>query len=128
MTRSVLDTSVLLAEAVERPGEETAISVLSLAEMQLGVLLAKDDRVRGARLTRLSAIERIYDPLPVDGAVASSYAMLAAATRRAGRKASTRTIDLLIAATAHAHGAALVTANPRDVEHLSDLVTIVSAV
>lgn len=124
--RVVLDTSVLLAGHVERAGDEVAISVLSIAEMQMGVLLAKDDDTRAARLTRLSRMERTYDPLPVDSAVAASYATLATATRRAGRKASTRTIDLLIAATAHAHNATLVTANPTDVHHLTDLLPIIA--
>jgi predicted nucleic acid-binding protein len=33
----------------------------------------------------------------------------------------------MIAATAHAHGAQLVTANVADVHHLSDLIEIVSS-
>ena len=33
----------------------------------------------------------------------------------------------MIAATAHAHGARLITANPEDVRHLGDLLEIVPA-
>jgi predicted nucleic acid-binding protein len=48
-------------------------------------------------------------------------------THRAGRKASARGLDLMIAATAHAHGDRLVTANPEDVRHLADRLEIVAA-
>ena len=81
-------------------------------------LVATDDESRARRLARLSAILRAFDPLPVDPLVAASYGQLAAATARAGRKASARSLDLMIAATAMAHGARLVTANPDDVRHL----------
>lgn len=68
-----------------------------------------------------------FEPLPVDAAVAASYAELAAATHRAGRKATGRSLDLMIAAIAHAHGARLVTSNVADVAHLSAVVEIVEA-
>ena len=93
--------------------------------MQFGVLVAPDDARRARRLARLSSILRNFEPLPVDAAVAASYGELAAATQRAGRKASARSLDLMIAATAHAHGARLVTANIEDVRHLDGLIEIV---
>jgi hypothetical protein len=43
----------------------------------------------------------------------------------AGRKSSAQSLDLMVAATAHAHAARLVTANLDDVRHLGDLVEIV---
>lgn len=100
--------------------------MVSIAELQFGVLVAPTDERRAHRLARLSAILRSFEPLPVDGSVAASYGELAAATHRAGRKSSARSLDLMIAATAHAHGARLVTANPDDVRHLADLITIVA--
>ena len=124
---SILDTSVLIAERPSPIEGDIGVSVVSIAELQFGVLVAADDDSRARRLARLSAILRAFDPLPVDPAVASSYGQLAAATARAGRKASARSLDLMIAATAHAHGARLVTANPDDVRHLADLVEIVAA-
>ena len=124
---SVLDTSILISERTEPIEGEIAISVVSIAELQFGVLVAPDDERRAHRLARLSAIVRSFEPLPVDGAVAASYGELAAATHRAGRKASARSLDLMIAATAHAHGARLITANPEDVRHLGDLLEIVPA-
>ncbi len=124
---SVLDTSILISERTAPIEGEIAISVVSIAELQFGVLVAPDDERRAHRLARLSAIVRSFEPLPVDGAVAASYGELAAATHRAGRKASARSLDLMIAATAHAHGARLITANPEDVRHLGDLLEIVPA-
>ena len=124
---SVLDTSILIAEHVDPIEGEIAISVVSIAELQFGVLAAPDDLKRAQRLARLSAILRSFEPLPVDAAVATSYGQLAAATHRAGRKTNARSLDLMIAATAHAHGARLVTANIADVRHLADLVDIISA-
>ena len=125
MTLSILDTSVLIAERPAPIEGELGISVVSVAELQFGVLVAPDDQRRAHRLARLSAILRNFEPLPVDAAVAASYGELAAATHRGRRKATARSLDLMIAATAHAHGARLVTANVVDVHHLSDLVEIV---
>jgi len=122
---SVLDTSILIAERPTPIEGDIAISIVSVAELQSGVLVATDSDRRAHRLARLSAILRNFEPLPVDAAVASSYAELAAATHRAGRKSSARSLDLIIAATAHAHGARLVTANLVDVRHLRDFLEIV---
>jgi predicted nucleic acid-binding protein len=121
---SILDTSMLIAEHPAPIEGDIAISVISIAELQFGVLVAPDEVRRAHRLSRLSAILRSFEPLPVDAAVAASYGQLAAATHRAGRKASARSLDLMIAATAHAHGARLVTANVSDVAHLGDLIEI----
>lgn len=124
---SVLDTSILISERTAPIEGQIAISVVSIAELQFGVLVAPDDERRAHRLARLSAIVRSFEPIPVDGAVAASYGELAAATHRAGRKAGARSLDLMIAATAHAHGARLITANIEDVRHLGDLLDIVPA-
>jgi len=124
---SVLDTSILIAEAAVPVEGDIAISIVSIAELQFGVLVAPDDERRARRLARLSAILRSFEPLPVDAAVAASYGELAAATHRAGRKATARSLNLMIVATAHAHGARLVTANVDDVKLLDGLVEIVRA-
>ena len=123
---SVLDTSVLIGNAPMHIDGDLAISAVSVAELHFGVLVAGDDRVRASRLARLSAIQSVFDPLPVDGFVASSYGILAAATVAAGRKREGRSLDVMIAATAHAHHARLITANPRDVQHLADYLDIVA--
>jgi predicted nucleic acid-binding protein len=122
LSRGVLDTSVLIADDVSPLPGELAISVVSLAELHFGVLLAADDDERARRLSRLSALQRRFDPLPVDEAVAESYGLLAARVVKAGRQPRARVMDLLIAATAHAHGATLYTRNADDLRGLEDLV------
>lgn len=124
MSRGVLDTSVLVADDVHPLPGELAISVVSLAEMTLGVLVAKDADQRAARLGRLSAVQRRFDPLPVDVAVADSYGRLAALVVRAGRQPRARAMDLLIAATAHAHGATLFTRNAAELRGLEGVLEV----
>jgi toxin FitB len=120
-----LDTSVLIADDVAPLPGELAISAVSLAELHFGVLFARDDDARARRLSRLSAMQRRFDPLPVDEAVAESYGLLASAVVKAGRQPRARVMDLLIAATARAHDAALFTRNSRDLHGLEGLVEIV---
>lgn len=124
MSRGILDTSVLIATDVTPIPGELAISVASLAELQFGVLVAKTAEARALRLARLSAIQRRFDPLPVDEAIADSYARLAARVVETGRQPRARVMDLLIAATAHAHDAAVYTRNADDLAGLDDLITI----
>ena len=124
VSRGVLDTSILIAADVTPIPGELAISVASLAELQFGVLIARTVEARAVRLSRLSAIQRRFDPLPVDEAVADSYARLAARVVEVGRQPRARVVDLLIAATAHAHGAAVYTRNADDLAGLDDLITI----
>jgi predicted nucleic acid-binding protein len=78
-------------------------------------------------LRRLSELQRTFDALPVDDDIASSYGRLAAAVVVSGRRPRSRVMDLLIAATAHAHNARLYTRNPADligIEHLVDVVAV----
>lgn len=125
--KAVLDTSVLIATDVPRLAGELAISAAALAELHFGVLVTTDATVRAQRLRRLSEFQRSFTALPVDEAVATSYGQLAAAVVAAGRQPRARVMDLLIAATAHAHSARLYTRNPRDltgVEHLVEIVSV----
>lgn len=124
--KAVLDTSVVLAGPVATIGGEFAISAATLAELHFGVLLATDPATRAERLRRLALLEHLFDPLPVDDRVARSYGQLAAAVVGVGRQPRGRVMDLLIAATAHAHSARLYTANPKDLRGLEDLVEIVA--
>lgn len=124
--RGVLDTSVVIAPDVAAIPGELAISVASMAELHFGVLVATNETVRAARLRRLSRLQRRFDPLPIDDAVAVSYGELAAAVVRAGRQPRARTMDLLIAATAHAHDARLYTRNADDLRGLDDLLEVIT--
>ncbi|MFI7023124.1 hypothetical protein ACIBMZ_10455 [Micromonospora sp. NPDC049900] len=72
----------------------------------------------------MSAIQRRFDPLPIDEVIADSYARLAARVVENGRQPRARGMDLLIAATAHAHDAAVYTRNAEDLAGLEDLITI----
>ena len=123
--RAVLDTSVLIATGLSPLEGELAISAASLAELHFGVLVAADAAVRAQRLRRLLEFQRRFDPLPVDASVAASYGELAAKVVAAGRQPRARVMDLLIAATAHAHGARLYTRNAADLAGLEGLLDVV---
>jgi predicted nucleic acid-binding protein len=122
--RAILDTSVVIADGVAPIPGVLAISAVTLAELHFGVLVAKTSEVRAERLRRLSVLQHHFDALPVDEAVAVSYGRLAAAVVDAGRQPRRRVMDLLIAATAHAHGALLYTRNPGDFAGLEDLIAV----
>jgi len=101
--RALLDTSFFVATESGRPlGEmdgvtETEVSVVTLAELTVGVLMADDDD-RSARVATLSAVESTWDPLPIDAEVARQFARIAAALRAGGRRVPV--LDALVAATA----------------------------
>lgn len=123
--KAILHTSILVATDVPRLDAELAISSASLAELHIGVLVTTDATVRAERLRRLSGFQRRFDVLPVDDEVAVSYGQLAAAVVTAGRRPRSRVMDLLIAATAHAHSARLYTRNEGDLVGIEELVEIV---
>jgi predicted nucleic acid-binding protein len=124
--RAVLDTSVVIASDVGPLDGELAISAVTLAELHFGVLVAKEQKVRAERLRRLLVLQRSFDALAVDGAVAASYGQVAAAVVDAERQPRARSMDLLIAATAHAHSARLYTRNADDFRGLDDLLDVVA--
>lgn len=98
---AIVDTSVLLGPEPAvgtQPPDDAAISVVTLAELWLGALLADALDERAARLAILSEVQRRFEALPVDGAVARGYGELMAAARRRGVRP--RPFDALIAATA----------------------------
>jgi predicted nucleic acid-binding protein len=111
MSEGLLDTSVVVAgipaEDVDRLPHELAVSVMTLAELHAGVLLARDDKLRAARLARLADAQREFAIFDVDPVVAHAFGELRA---QSGRRA---VADLLIAATAIAHEMTLVTRDER---------------
>lgn len=124
--RTLLDTSVLIGPAPTEIDGELAISTVSLAELHFGVLVATTDAARAERLRRLGLVERTFSALPVDAAVARAYGRLAGAVVTAGRQPRSRSLDLLIAATAVAHGARLCTRNPGDLVGLEDHLEVLA--
>ncbi|MHB8323479.1 MAG: PIN domain-containing protein [Candidatus Dormibacteria bacterium] len=109
----VLDTSVFIARETGRaladlPDDAVvAVSVITVAELRLGVLVASDPIIRATRLATLEAATRDNSPLPVTDQVADQFARLVAQLRAAGR--NPRVLDTLVAATALAHHAAVAT-------------------
>jgi toxin FitB len=125
--RAILDTSVVIATDVAPLDGELAISAVTLADLQFGVLVTTDANIRAERLRRLSQLERTFDALPIDTDVATSYGELAAALVASGREPPARAMDLLIAATARAHSTRLYTRYASDltgIEHLLDIVIV----
>lgn len=125
--KAVLDTSVVIGADVHPLPGELAISAVTLAELHFGVLVTADAAVRAERLRRLSVLQQRFDALPVDESVAAAYGRLAAVVS-AGRRprARARAMDLLIAATALAHGARLYTRNAQGLVGADELVEVVA--
>ena len=121
--RALLDTSVLIG--ADDPGTlEGAISTASLAELHFGVLVARDDDERARRALRLGVIESIFEPLPIDAAVAREWGRLAAAVQARGGQPRRRALDLAIAATASVHNVPLLTRNATDLQLVNDLIDV----
>lgn len=108
----LLDTSVFIGREGGRPlGElpvRVAISVVTIGELQLGVLSAGDDEARARRADTLS-LARAADPIPISEAVMTTWARLVADCRAAGIQRTVKLTDALIAATAVEHGLPVVT-------------------
>jgi predicted nucleic acid-binding protein len=105
--RGVLDTSVFIASASGRGlkedllPEEIAVSVVTLAELQAGVLAARDTETRARRLETLDVLSDV-ELLPVDADAARVWAHLRVALAEAGHRINVN--DLWIAATAASRG------------------------
>jgi predicted nucleic acid-binding protein len=111
VSRAVADTSVFVAREAGRPlgdlPDEIAVSVVTAAELELGVLRAADPQTRARRLRTLGRVRADYRLLPIDDQTGSCFAQLADEQLRSGRKP--RLHDTWIAATALRHGVAVVT-------------------
>jgi predicted nucleic acid-binding protein len=111
LSRAIADTSVFVAQETGRElgdlPEEIAVSVITAAELELGVLRATEPNTRATRLATLSRVQATYPLLAVDPEVASCFARIASAELVKGRRL--RRHDTWIAATAMRHGAAVLT-------------------
>lgn len=112
MSSGLLDTSVLIAAESGRPlqvdalPDETSVSVVTIAELRLGVLAATTTDARARRLATLESISAL-EPLPVDLAAAGEWARLRMVLAEAGRRMNVN--DLWIAAIAAANDLVVVT-------------------
>jgi predicted nucleic acid-binding protein len=103
-TGLLFDASVFIAVESDRalqhrPDGEARVSVVTLAELRLGVLRSEG----GVRRLREATLEiaRRFVPMPVDEHVADELAALLANLRASQRRA--KAFDCFIAATALAH-------------------------
>ena len=130
--RGLLDTSAVIL--MSRLGDDSTlpdeplISAITLAELSVGPLVARSEPERELRLAHLQGAEAAFRPLPFDAEAARAFARVAASFRRAGRKASARTFDAMIAAVAISNGLALYTCNPADFAGIDGLDVVTVAV
>lgn len=80
--------------------DTTAISVVTKAELRVGIFAAEDIETRDRRLMTFELANRIVS-LPVDAAVARAWAQMRAYVKASGRKVGVN--DMWIAATAAAN-------------------------
>ena len=110
--RALADTSVFIGLEAERfdadqfANFEWGISVITLGELRLGVLQAKEPEAASRRLSTYQLAQR-FEALAIDESVADAWALVVSRLRAAGRKVPIN--DSWIAATAIAHHIPIVT-------------------
>jgi predicted nucleic acid-binding protein len=110
--RALADTSVFIGLEAARfdvgrfADFDWGISVVTLGELRLGVLQARDPEAASRRLSTYQLARR-FDALAVDEAVSDAWALLVSRLREAGKKVPIN--DSWIAATAIAHQVPIVT-------------------
>jgi predicted nucleic acid-binding protein len=106
------DTSVFIARETGRTLDElperVAVSVVTIGELQLGMLNAATTDVRARRAATL-ALARSADPIPLNEAAMVAWAHLVSACKTAGVHRMVKLTDSLIAATAIERGLPVVT-------------------
>jgi predicted nucleic acid-binding protein len=111
-TAGLLDTSVFIAREVDRTlGElpdRVTVSVVTIGELELGVLSAVDDAARARRAGTL-ALARTVDPISISEPVMAAWARLVADCRSASIQRTVKLTDAFIAATAIDLGLPVVT-------------------
>ncbi len=125
--RGILDTStVILLPQLDDAAlpDEPLITTVTLAELSVGPLVAKDDSERAARQAHLQQAEADFTPLPFDASAARAFARVAASLRRSGRKPAARTYDAMIAATAVANELPVYAANASDFRDIDGLEVV----
>ena len=112
MTTGLVDTTVFVAPEtgrvarLDRLPDRLAISVITIGELRAGVLAAVDTASRDRRLATLTAALGL-DPVPIDQAVAETWARLRVSLRDFGLRMPVN--DSWIAATAMTLGIPVVT-------------------
>jgi predicted nucleic acid-binding protein len=112
MTAGLLDTSVFIANETGRQldatriPDEVATTVVTLAELNAGVLAATTSEIRAQRLATLESLADM-EALPVDEDAARMWARLRIHLAETGRRV--RINDLWIAAVAASRGLPIIT-------------------
>ncbi len=110
--RALADTSVFVGPEATRfdlsrfDDFEWGVSAVTLGELRLGVLQARDPETASRRLSTYQLAQR-FEALAVDEAVSEAWALLISRLREAGHRAPIN--DSWIAATAITHGVPIVT-------------------
>ena len=126
--RAILDTNMLVAETLSHHDYEIAVSSLSWAELGYGVRKSTDPVQRARRESRIGRLRAVLGSgIPFDDAAADAYQTVCGLVLAGGREVRGRAIDLMIAATAAAHGAVVITRNVDDFIGLDGFVTVVAA-
>jgi predicted nucleic acid-binding protein len=108
----LLDTSVFIAGESDRPlGElpdRVMVSVVTIGELELGVLCAADATSRARRGDTL-ALARTMEPVPIGEPAMAAWAHLVSDCRTAGIQRTVKITDAFIAASAVELGLPVVT-------------------
>jgi predicted nucleic acid-binding protein len=112
VTTGLADTTVFIATEsgrvthFDRLPDRLAVSVITIGELRAGVLAATDTASRDRRLATLTAALTL-DPVPIDQAVAETWARLRASLREIGLRMPVN--HAWVAATAMTMGIPVVT-------------------
>jgi predicted nucleic acid-binding protein len=118
-----LDTSVFIATetgrqvAADRLPDESLVCVITIAELEAGVLAAPTTEIRAQRLRTAQRAASIA-PLPIDAPAAAAWARLRVLLHESGRRIGAN--DLWIASVAVSRGLPVVTQDD-DFDVLADL-------
>jgi predicted nucleic acid-binding protein len=124
--RALADTSVFIGLEATRfdisrfRDFEWGVSAITLGELRLGVLQARNPEAASRRLSTYQLAQR-FEPLAVDEAVSEAWALLISRLRAAGHRAPIN--DSWIAATAITHGVPIVTQDS-DYDDMPDVEVI----
>ncbi|WP_253691301.1 PIN domain-containing protein [Cellulosimicrobium protaetiae] len=124
----LLDTNVLvdLARHDLDPQASYGASIFSRAELELGIRAARSSVQAAERRRHLNDLDDRFDWIDFDLDCTRSYGLLAAHAKGRVTGARVRGKDALIAAQAHRHGAAVMTANRDDFRPFEELVQVLS--
>ncbi|WP_307868105.1 PIN domain-containing protein [Cellulosimicrobium cellulans] len=124
----LLHTNVLvgLARHALDPQASYGASIFSRAELELGIRAARSSTQAAERRRHLNDLDDRFDWIDFDLDCTRSYGLLAAHAEGRVTGARVRGKDALIAAQAHRHGAAVMTANLDAFRPFDELVQVLS--